>query len=273
MGFGFWVSGVNFKASGLGNAEMLASPDHHFCISKELQSSARVQSSSVLTLLWSCLHTSWWLSPILFSWASVQRLPLLSPQEAHTLFRYFLQTVCTTTLSVSEHKMQSPEAVSILESATFSLGDSESNEAWPLVLFELPATVPSLGSMVALVGLEGGLAGSCPHCSKLGPASSTNSGMSLSPQAELCSLLTSTTWELMQVLLLQWSSSELLEELSCFFRVELTMNPGNGNPSKGVFTKGYPATEVIEEAEFQLDELDCLRGPEPVIPLAWVLWQ
>ena len=30
MGFGLHISGVNFGASGLGNAEKLVSPDHHF---------------------------------------------------------------------------------------------------------------------------------------------------------------------------------------------------------------------------------------------------
>ena len=37
--------------------------------------------------------------------------------------------------------------------------------------------------------------------------------------------------------------------------------------------RGYPIREVLEEAEFQCDELDCplhcLRGPEPVSPPAW----
>ena len=49
------------------------------------------------------------------------------------------------TLSVSEHVMQSPEAVSKLESATFSLDESESDEVLSPVLCELPAAVPLSG--------------------------------------------------------------------------------------------------------------------------------
>ena len=82
---------------------------------------------------------------------------------------------------MSEHEMQSPEAVSRSESSTFSLDDCESHEAWSPLLFKLPVTVPPSGSMVALVGLEGGLAGSCSCCSKLGPASGTNLDVFLSP--------------------------------------------------------------------------------------------
>ena len=182
MGFGLWVSGVNFGACGLGNAEQLVSPDHHFSHLKGVASSTRAQSCSVLMLLWSCPHTSWWPLSILFSWSSVQRLPLFCLQESYTLFWYFLWTVHTATSSVSEHEMQSPEAVSMLESATFSLDDSKSNEAWSPVIFELPATVPSSGSMVTLVGLEEGLAGYCPCCSKPGPASSTNLDVFLLPK-------------------------------------------------------------------------------------------
>ena len=124
-------------------------------IPKELWSSTRAQSHSVLMLLWSYPHTSWWLLLILFSWPSVQRLPLLSLQEAHTLLWHFLWVVHMATSSVSEHETQSPEAVSISESSTFSIDDSESEDAWSPVLFELPAAVPSSVSMVALVGLEG----------------------------------------------------------------------------------------------------------------------
>ena len=80
--------------------------------------------------------------------------------------------------------MQSPEAVSMLESSTFSLDDSDSKEARSLILFELPATVPSSRLMVTPVGLEWALTGSCPHCSKLVPVSSINLGVSSSPCAD-----------------------------------------------------------------------------------------
>ena len=58
--------------------------------------------------------------------------------------------------------MQSLEAVSISESATFSLDKSGSDEAWSPVLLQLPTTVPLSGSTVALDGL-GGEAGRFLH--------------------------------------------------------------------------------------------------------------
>ena len=120
---------------------------------------------------------SWQFLLILFSWASIQRLPLLIPQEACTLFQYFLQAIHTDTSSVSEHVTQSLEAVSMTESSMFPLGELESDEAWSPVLHGLSAAVLSSGSAMALVGLEWGLAGSCSLCSELGPASITSPSM------------------------------------------------------------------------------------------------
>ena len=173
---------------------------------------------------------SWWLSMILFSWTSIKRLSLLSLQKAHTLFLYFLWAVCTDTSSVSEHETQSPEAVPRSDSYIFSLNDSESEEAWSPVLFELLAAVPSSRSMVALVGLEGGLTGSCPCCLKLVPVPNINSCMLSLPWTELCSLLALTSWESTWVLLLSWLLSQLLEEQPCFFCVEMTRNSANRHP-------------------------------------------
>ena len=62
-------------------------------------------------LSWSCPHISWWLLLILFSWASIQGLLLLSLQEAYTLFWYLLWAVHMDTSSVSE--VWAWEAVSI----------------------------------------------------------------------------------------------------------------------------------------------------------------
>ena len=175
MGFGLWLSGVNFRTSSLSDAEQLV--NHNFCTSKELWSSAKVHFYSALTQSWSCSHASWWFSLILFSWASIMRLPLLSLQEAHTHLWYLLWSVHTNTSSVSEHVMQCPEAVSMSESSTFSHGKSESDEAWSPVLHKLSTSVPLSGSAMALVGLEGALTSSCSHCSELGPASSISSGV------------------------------------------------------------------------------------------------
>ena len=83
-------------------------------------------------------------------------LSLFSLQEARTLFWYFLCLVHTCTSLVFEQKTQSPEAVSLSESATPFLADSESEEAWPLILLELLVTVSSSESTITLVGLEGG---------------------------------------------------------------------------------------------------------------------
>ena len=216
-----------------------------FHIPEELWSSAKVQSHSVLMLLWSCPHMFWQMSLILFSWASIQRLPLLSLQEAHTLLWYFLQAVHMGTSSVPEHDMKTPEAVSMLESSTFSLNDSESEEVWSPVLFKLPATVLSTRSTLAVGGLERGLPGSCPHCSNLSPVSFTNLVVFSLPQAELCSLLSSIYGEPMWVLLSQWSPWKLLEEWSCLFGVGVSINPGNGHPTGGVPTKGMSGKRGI----------------------------
>ena len=48
------------------------------------------------------------------------------------------------------------------------------------------------------------------------------------------------------------------------------MNSANGSPLGECQQKGYMVNEVLEEEEFQLDELDCLRGLELVSPLARV---
>ena len=146
-----------------------------FCILKELQCSAGVHFHSFLKLSWLYPHMSWWLSLIIFSWASVLGLPLFNLQEAHTLFLYFLWTILTDNSSVSEHETQSPEAMFRSELSTFSLDNSEFKDIWSLVLFKLPAAVQSSGSMVALVGLEGGLTSSHPCCSKMVPVPSINS--------------------------------------------------------------------------------------------------
>ena len=46
-----------------------------------------------------------------------------------------------------------------------------------LVLFELPAAVPSSGLVRALMGLEGGLEDSCLYHPELGPVSGINLGV------------------------------------------------------------------------------------------------
>ena len=66
--------------------------------------------------------------------------------------------------SVSEQERQSLEAVSRSEPATFPFDEPESEDVWSSVLFELPATASSSGSVGPLVGLQEGLEGSCLCC-------------------------------------------------------------------------------------------------------------
>ena len=91
MSLCLWLSGINFGASGFSDAEQLVSPCCHFCISKEVQSSTRAHFCSVLKILWSFSHMSWWLSLTLFHWVSVQRLLLLIPSSG-TSYGQFIQT-------------------------------------------------------------------------------------------------------------------------------------------------------------------------------------
>ena len=184
------------------------------------------------------------------------------------------------TSSESKQGRQSSEADSISELATFSLDASESEEvplwlvllslSWSPVLLKASPTVPSSGSVAALVGLEGGLIGSCPCGLELGLISDANVDVSPSPCVEVCSLLALTSWESTWVLLSWWSLRKLLEEQSHFFCVGQQWTQQMGSHPRECQQRGYLVREVLEEAEFQLDELDCLRGPEPVSPLSQI---
>ena len=104
---------------------------------------------------------SWKLSLIHFCWVSVQRLLLLACMKptpsSSTSFWLFTQMH-----HLCQHDRQSLEAVSMSESSTLPLDDSELEEAASLVFMELPTLVqPSRPMKVALEGMEG-LAGSCP---------------------------------------------------------------------------------------------------------------
>ena len=238
-------------------------------ISKEMWSSARAHSCSILTLLWSCLHMAWQLLLILFSWASDQRL-LLGLQEAYVLFWYFLQAVCIVTSSVSEHMMQSLEAASISELATFSLDKPESDEAWYPGFLDLSATVPSSGSVMALDGLEWGLVGSCPCCSKLGSASGTNSGVSCHPvQSSVHSWPQPLgSWHRSSCLDDSWVICRKSSPTYSMWCQQWTLQMGA--PLGECQQKVYMVRDALEEAEFQFDELDCLRGQALVSSLSLV---
>ena len=90
-------------------------------------------------------------------------------------------------------------------------------------------------AMVSPVALEGGLAGSCSHCLAAGSQhlSICSWHVFIAPNVDLWSLLALTSWESMQVIMLQWWSNELLGEQSCFFFVEMARNSANGHPTEG----------------------------------------
>ena len=103
---------------------------------------------------------------------------------------------------MSEQERQSPEAVSRSESTELPLDNLESEDTWSLVLLGLPAARSTPGLADPLVGPEEGLGDS--YCCYLESVliSGVGSGIWLSPHVELCSLLTSTSEEAMQVLLM-----------------------------------------------------------------------
>ena len=140
--------------------------------------------------------------------------------------------------SVSEQERQSLEAMCRSESAMFPFGEPESEDAQSSVLFELPMTTLSSGLAGHLVGLEKELEDSCLCCLELVPVSGVKSGVWSSPCVELCSLPTSTSEEVMQVLLMWRWSAESLGEWSHF------PYGGMARPAKGCPNKGVPAKRM-----------------------------
>ena len=106
-------------------------------------------------------------------------------------------------LLVSEQERQCPEAVSRSESAMFPLDGPGSDDVWSLVFFRLPATDSSSGLTGPLMGLEEGLEDSFVIVAwELDLDSGVKFSVWQSPCVELCSLPTSTSWEVMGVPLL-----------------------------------------------------------------------
>ena len=209
-------------------------------ISKELQSSSRVQSHSVLTISWTCPHTAWWLLPN----HSDQRLPLHKLQEAPYPLPVLLASgpnsnlICVWTCDVVPGDWLHVRVSHICSRHVWVGSFALLSLSWSPMLLEVPITMPLWGSAVALVGLEGELEGSCSCGSELGPASGTNLGMFSLPCVELHLPLALTSWESTQVCLLHQSPRVPLGEWSCFFHEELALNPKNRYPTGGVPTKG-----------------------------------
>ena len=128
-------------------------------------------------------------------------MPLLSLQDALTLFLYFLQAAFMDTSSVSEQERQSLAAVSRSESAKFPLNKPESEDAWSLVLLELSTTAPLSGSASPPMGLKEGLDDSHLCCLEPVLVSGVKSGVCSLHHVELCSFPASTLGEVTQVLL------------------------------------------------------------------------
>ena len=175
----------------------------------------------------------WWLSPVLFIWVSIQSLPLLSLQDAHTLFLYFFWAVQTDMSSVSDQERQSLEVISRLESAMFPFDKPESEDVRSSVLLQVPVTDTSSGSTKCLVRLEEGLEDSCLCCLEPVPVSGVKSGIWSSPCVELCSVLISTSGEVMQLLLMWRWLGESLGEWS-YFPFGGMARPGKWHPNKEV---------------------------------------
>ena len=228
------LPGTDFGASSFGYTDQLVSHSHHSLHFKEVQSSTRAHFCSVLTILRSWPHTSWWLLLILFIWVSIQSLPLLSLQNTLILFLYFFWTVGRDTSSVSEQERQSPEAMSRWESAMFPFDGPKTEDIWSSVLSELPVTALLSGSAGPLVGLEEGLKDCCLCCLEPVLVSGVKSGVWSLPCVELCSLLTSTSGEVTQALLVwEWSH----------FPFGGMARYAKGHPTNGVPARGMSGKE------------------------------
>ena len=135
------------------------------------QKSLHLWLECVFTLTW------WWpghcpICPGDSVWFfSVELLSSCCPYSAYRIlllfFQYLFKVVYPDTSPVSEQEKQSPEPVSKSESPMFPLDEPESEDVQPLVLFELPVTIPLSGLVRALVGPRRGLEDSCLHCPQL----------------------------------------------------------------------------------------------------------
>ena len=180
---------------------------------------------------------------------------MLSLQEASTLFWYFLWAACVP--SVSENEIQSPEAVSMSESSTLPLDDSELEEARSLVLFRLPAAVPPTRPMVALEQLKE-LAGSHPPCSELGlgPIFRTNSDVSWLPQVELGSNPTSTSGSRQRSSWCDDVQVNYWESGLTFFVRGWPGSQKKGAPPREYIPRECLVGKTLVEVEFLVKELD-----------------
>ena len=253
IGFSFWVSGVNFGASGLSDAEKLVSPDSHilylkgvvvFCKSMiPLCSNAfMVMSPHILLTVNDPFQLS--LSPE----TAFCRKPLLSSGTSCVWFIWTL--ICVWTWDgVPEGCVQ----VIVIHILPWWLWIW-----WGLVpsAFQVSCCSPIFWINSGPSWTGGGTGRFLSSFFKAGFIPQYQFEHVLWPQAELCSFLTSTSGELTWVLLSQWLLSEPLEKHSCWQWTQ-QMDALLGE----CLQRGYPAREVLEKEEFQFDYLDCLRDP------------
>ena len=128
MGFSLRVSGVNLGVSGHCNVEQLVSPD---CYPMHLKGVVAFCKSTIPL----CLNALIVMSPYglvavadPFQFSLSQEATFDESTGSLYPLPVFFWVVCTVTLSVSEHVMLSPEAMSISKSASSSLDESESDE-------------------------------------------------------------------------------------------------------------------------------------------------
>ena len=157
-----------------------------FHISKELQSSARAHFCSDLMISSLCPHTSWQLSLILIKWASVQMFVFAQftgcpyPPSILLMSSLYGHFICVWTCDAV-----SRGCVQIRVSHIFPW--------WVRVQWGINLSAPWASCSYPVIGISDGpgwtgrgLAGSCPLCSVLGPASGTNLGVISLPPGELC---------------------------------------------------------------------------------------
>ena len=186
----------------------------------------------------SWLHTSWWLSQILFTSPQSSCSPYLAYRMLLLFFCVSFEWSLWIPHQYPCNRGSVPEAVSRSESAMFPLDEPESKNVWSPGLYELPATASSSGSARALMGLKEGLEDSCLCHPDPVLVSGIKSGVYSSPCVELCLLLTSTSGESIQVLFSWQSLKEPLGEQSYLCCEGLSRDSKNGHPMEGVPSKG-----------------------------------
>ena len=161
----------------------------------------------------------------------------------------------------------------------FPFDEPESEDSQSSVLFEIPLTASSSGLVGPLVGLEEGLEDSCLCHLEPVPISGVKSGIWSSSSVELCSLLTSTSGQLIQVLLMWRQLGESLGEWSCFPFGGMA-RPAKGHPNKGVPARGMSGKEdtgggtlLVEELEPQMDLESANHEAQAQLDRAWIWWR